>query len=158
MRTQSDPRSPPKARIKPMKSQTRAPLCPMHPSLYVSPVICPVDTELILQVRNPFSYTYHIHHTIYAPIPFTMAGPLTHQLTSGGPELTQLRISCKRHRVVLNGQPLRLLPTTNLERTGIKINHINAIAPRITTMYITTAEMANILRVVLYTYQEAGDY
>ena len=31
------------------------PLLPRHPSVYISPVICPVETALILSAQTPFS-------------------------------------------------------------------------------------------------------
>jgi len=32
------------------------PLLPRHPSVYISPVICPVETALILSAQTPFSF------------------------------------------------------------------------------------------------------
>ena len=43
-----DPMSPPKAHTNPINSHTLATFLPKHPSVYVSPVICPIETALIM--------------------------------------------------------------------------------------------------------------
>lgn len=43
---------PPNARIKPTNSQALDPFRPKQPSVYASPVTCPVDTALILHTQS----------------------------------------------------------------------------------------------------------